>query len=89
VGLAGWFLLGLAVAPMAPALLGAAPAVSRLPAATAVAATTSIGYLGSFAVPPLVGLLASATSIGTALVLLVPLAAGAAILARSALRPGV
>jgi hypothetical protein len=86
VALAGWLLLGVAVAPLAPALLGAAPQVSALPTATAVAATTSIGYLGSFVVPPLVGVLAAGATVGTGLLLLVPLAAAAVALARPALR---
>jgi fucose permease len=87
VALAGWLLLGAAVAPLAPALLGAAPQASRLPTPTAVAATSSIGYLGSFTVPPLVGLLAAGTSVSTALLLLAPPMLAAVALARPALRP--
>ena len=86
VALAGWLLVGVAVAPLAPALLSAAPHVSALPTATAVAGATSIGYLGSFAVPPLVGLIAAGTSVSAGLLLLAPLALATVALAGPALR---
>jgi hypothetical protein len=49
------------------------------PSPAAIAAVTSIGYLGSFTGPPLIGGLASLSGIGAALVVVV--AAAAAIVA--------
>jgi cyanate permease len=46
---------------------------------------TTVGYLGSFSGPPLIGLLAQATSLSGALLLLVAIAAALALLAGPAL----
>jgi MFS family permease len=87
VVLVGWTLLGAAVAPLAPAVLGASAAVSASRPAEAVATTTTLGYLGSFTVPPVIGLVAAAGSVTAGLLLLLPAALGVALLARPALRP--
>ncbi len=87
VVLVGWTLLGAAVAPLAPAVLGASAAVGASRPAEAVATTTTLGYLGSFTVPPVIGLVAAAGSVGAGLLLLLPAALGVALLARPALRP--
>ena len=47
---------------------------------------TTLGYLGSFTGPPLVGAVAEVTDLSTALGLLAVVSAGAALLARPALR---
>jgi predicted MFS family arabinose efflux permease len=83
---AGWALTGLALAPLAPAVLGAAPGAGRTPAPAAIAVVTTIGYLGSFSGPPLVGVLAERWSLSPALGLLVAAAVVAALLAPAALR---
>jgi MFS family permease len=88
VALVGWGLVGLVLAPMAPAVLGAAPGAGSLPPATAIAAVTTIGYLGSFTGPPLVGLLAESGTLSTALLVLVAAAAAAGLLARPAFGRG-
>ena len=77
--LAGWALFGLGLAALAPTVLGAAPSAGRGSPAAAVAAVTTIGYLGSFTGPPLVGALAEAGSLSAALGLLV-LVSGAMVL---------
>jgi predicted MFS family arabinose efflux permease len=82
--LIGWALVGLAVAPVAPAVLGAAPGVGSVPPASAIATVTTIGYLGSFTGPPLVGLLAEAGTLSSALLLLVAASVAAGLLARRA-----
>jgi MFS family permease len=69
--LAGWALFGLGLAALAPTVLGAAPAAGRGSAAAAIAAVTTVGYLGAFTGPPLVGVLAEAGSLSAALGLLV------------------
>jgi MFS family permease len=79
VVLAGWALLGAGVSVVAPGVLGAAPGVSPLPAPVAIAAVTTVGYLGSFTGPPAIGALAEVTSVSAALAL--PLAAAVAIAA--------
>jgi MFS family permease len=76
LALAGWATLGAGLAAVAPAILGAVPAVATGPLPLAIAAVTTLGYLGSFTGPPLVGALAGATGLSAALWLLV---AGAAV----------
>jgi MFS family permease len=79
--LGGWAVLGAGLAPVAPAVLGAAPAASTLPAPTAIAAVTTIGYFGSFTGPPLIGALAGPLGLGGALSLMIVAALAAAALA--------
>jgi hypothetical protein len=86
-GLAGWAILGAGLAAIAPAVLGATPAVSRAPLPVAIAAVTTLGYLGSFTGPPLVGALAEATGLSVALGLLVAAAAVPVLLAGRVLDP--
>src|SRR4051812_7001016 len=89
--LAGWAVLGLGLAALAPTVLGAAPGASNVPPGVAIAAVTTVGYLGSFTAPPLIGGLASVTSLGLALGLLVvvglALAGFAGLMAVTASRP--
>jgi MFS family permease len=72
---AGWAVFGLGVAAIAPTVLGAAPQASELPAPVAIAAVTTIGYLGSFSGPPLIGAMAEVAGLTAALGLLVAVAA--------------
>jgi MFS family permease len=76
--LAGWALFGLGVAAIAPTVLAAAPAAAArgVPPGVAIAAVTTVGYLGSFTGPPAIGALAGATGLDAALGIL---AGGAAI----------
>lgn len=87
LALTGWVVLGVAVAPLAPAVLGAAHVLTGRSVPVALAAITSLGYLGSFTGPPLVGLLAGPLTVSGALGLLVAAALAVALLARPALRP--
>jgi MFS family permease len=80
LALLGWAVLGLGVAPLAPAVLGAAPdarppgagetAVPTIPAPAAIATVTTIGYLGSFTGAPAVGAIAEITGLSLALTLM-------------------
>jgi MFS family permease len=81
LSLAGWAVFGLGLAALAPTVLGAAPAAARGSPAAAIAAVTTVGYLGSFTGPPLVGALAEAVSLPGALGLLVPVSAAMVLLA--------
>jgi MFS family permease len=86
---AGWVLTGLALGPLAPTVLGAAPAIGGASAPRALAAVTTVGYLGSFSGPPVVGLLAERWDLPGALLLLVVAGLVAAGLSSAALRsPG-
>jgi MFS family permease len=85
--IAGWAVYGLGLAVIAPAVLGAAPGVSDLPAPVAITAVTTLGYLGSFTGPLLIGTVAGFSSLPTALAMLVGVALLASLLARPALRP--
>jgi MFS family permease len=81
LSLAGWTLFGLGLAALAPTVLGAAPAAGRGSPAAAIAAVTTVGYLGSFTGPPLIGALAEVGSLSAALVLLVVVSAGMVLVA--------
>jgi len=84
--LVGWAVFGLGTAAIAPTVLGAAAGVRDVPTPIAIAAVTTVGYLGSFTGPPVVGALAEASDLSTALGLLVLVSAAATLLARPALR---
>jgi MFS family permease len=86
VGLAGWALFGLGLAAVAPTVLGAAARTGNGPPALAIASVTTIGYLGSFTTPPVIGALAEATSLSAALTTLVAVSAILGALAKPALR---
>jgi MFS family permease len=85
LGLAGWALFGLGLAAVAPTVLGAAPRTGDAPPAVAIAAVTTVGYLGSFTGPPIIGALAEATSLSTALLALVAVSALLGLISRPAL----
>jgi MFS family permease len=86
IAMTGWVIAGVGLAVLAPAVLGAAP--RRAPgtaSAAAIAAVTTLGYLGSFTGPPVIGALAGAFGLSAALSLLAVAAAVAALLAPFAL----
>jgi MFS family permease len=70
VAIAGWSLLGLGMAPIAPVLLGSAANVATASPPAAIATVSAIGYAGAFAGPPLIGALAEVVSLPAALGLL-------------------
>ena len=86
LGVAGWALFGLGLAAVAPTVLGAAPRTGGTPPAVAIAAVTTVGYLGSFTGPPVIGALAEASSLSAALSALVVVSVALALLAPLALR---
>jgi MFS family permease len=65
--LAGWAVFGLGLAAVAPTVLGAVAGVHSAPPPVAVATVTTVGYLGSFTGPPLIGVLAGYLTIAPAL----------------------
>lgn len=81
LALAGWAVFGLGLSTTIPSLITAAGAGGP----TAVATVSVTGYLGLLAGPALIGALASATSLSTALLLPTLLAAAVAALAHRAL----
>lgn len=93
LALAGWAVLGAGIAAIAPTVLGVAPAASDAPPAHAIAAVTTVGYLGSFAGPPFIGALATLIGLSAALgalgagSLAIALLAGRALRATVARRP--
>jgi MFS family permease len=76
VGIAGFALAGAGVSLNAPVLFGFA--ARRPDAATAVATVTTIGYLGLLVGPPLVGLVAQASSLRVSFLVLAAVAAAVA-----------
>jgi MFS family permease len=87
VSLVGWAVFGLGLAAIAPTVLGATRGVTNMPASVAIAAVTTVGYLGSFTGPPLIGVFGQVSSVPTALWLLVAVSIASTILARPALEP--
>jgi MFS family permease len=73
-GLAGFALLGLGLAPVVPIAFSAAGDLDPRATGRLVGRVATIGYVGSVAGPIMIGWLAEATSLRTALVLVVVLA---------------
>jgi len=71
VALIGFALVGAGLAPVAPILFNAATRVPGVSRAAAIASVTSIGYSGFMVGPPLIGSIATATSLTLALGVLV------------------
>jgi predicted MFS family arabinose efflux permease len=71
VAFIGFALVGAGLAPVAPILFNAATRVPGVSRAAAIASVTSIGYSGFMIGPPLIGGIASATSLTVALFVLV------------------
>lgn len=86
VALLAWAVTGAGVAVVAPAVLGAAPLVGELRAPVAIAAVTTVGYLGSFTGPPAIGAVAELTGVSAALSLALAACAAIALLAPASLR---
>ncbi|HWM09049.1 MAG TPA: MFS transporter [Solirubrobacteraceae bacterium] len=84
--LVAWAVTGAGVALVAPTVLGAAPLIGDLRPPVAIAAVTTVGYLGSFTGPPAIGALAELTSLPAALAVGVAAAAAIALLAPASLR---
>src|SRR5207344_2754852 len=73
--------MGLGLANVVPVVFRAAGEVPGLPAGYGLAATTTVGYCGFLAGPPLIGVVAGVTSLPLALGLVVLAAAAIALLA--------
>ena len=84
--LIGWALFGAGISLIAPTVIGAAPGLSPTAAPVAIGTVTTIGYLGAFSGPPLIGALAEPFGLSAALGLLVAAAVTIAALAPRALR---
>lgn len=67
VALVGFALVGAGLAPVAPILFSAATRVPGVSPAAAIASVTSVGYSGFMLGPPLIGALATASSLTWAL----------------------
>jgi hypothetical protein len=81
----GWATFGAGLSLIAPAVIGAAPALTRTAAPAAIGTVTTIGYMGAFAGPTLIGALAGPAGLSAALGLLVAAAAAITLLAPRAL----
>jgi len=79
---AGLLVVGFALAPVVPTALSLAGRSAPGRSGTAVSLVTTVGYSAFVAGPPLVGLLAQATSLRTALIPVVASTAAIALLAR-------
>jgi MFS family permease len=80
-GVAGFALLGAGVAVVVPSVFRAAGTAHGVTAGTALAAVTTAGYSGFLVGPPIIGALAGATSLPTALTLVLLATATVAVLA--------
>jgi fucose permease len=84
--IAGLFLLGLGLATLLPIALSAAGTAGELPVPVALARVSTLGYLGSFTGPALIGFLSRRSDLPTALLLPAVAVALTAVAAR-AVRP--
>jgi fucose permease len=84
VAIAGYAVLGIGVATIAPIALTLAGSTSGVPPVWAVSRVTVMGYAGIFGSPPAIGLVADATDLATALVIPAVLLALVAPLSRAA-----
>jgi predicted MFS family arabinose efflux permease len=80
-GVAGFALLGAGVAVVVPSVFRAAGTAHGVTPGTALAAVTTAGYSGFLVGPPIIGALAGATSLPTALTLVLLATATVAVLA--------
>ncbi len=82
LALVGFAMVGAGCCVIVPVAFAAAGRVQGLSRGVAMAAVTGVGYLGLVLGPPLIGFAAQATTLRTALVLVVVLCASGALLAR-------
>ncbi len=75
VAFAGFAIVGAGLAPIAPILFNAATRVPGASRAAAIASVTTIGYSGFLVGPPLIGGIATATSLTAALFVVVAMSA--------------
>jgi fucose permease len=88
VAIAGYGILGLGVATIVPIALTLAGTTNGVPPVWAVSRVTVIGYAGLFGSPPVIGLLAEATSLAAALIVPAVLLALVAPLSLAGRAPG-
>lgn len=81
--LIGFGLVGIGVATIAPIVYSTAGRSRLIPPGTAIAAATTIGYLGFMAGPPVIGLTAGLTGLRWALTVVVAMLGAMVMLARS------
>jgi len=78
-------IVGLGLANVVPVLFSAASKLPAVPPAHAIAAVSSVGWLGMMAGPPMIGFIAQASSLTAGLIVVVVFAAVMALAARHAL----
>ena len=84
--LVGFALVGVGLSTIAPLAFGAAARTPGVAPGPGIAAVSTMGYLGFLSGPALIGGLASVSTLRTALLLLVALSLGVALLARAVAR---
>ncbi|HEV7914782.1 MAG TPA: MFS transporter, partial [Albitalea sp.] len=87
VALVGFALVGLGLSNVVPVLFSAAAQVPGVSAAHGIAAVSSVGYFGMMAGPPIIGMIAEASSLTVGLATVVAFALVFALSARRALPP--
>jgi MFS family permease len=85
--IAGWVCAGLGLSIVIPVLFSAAGRIAGVPQAHALAAVSGVTYVGFLAGPPVIGFLAEAVGLGTALMAPAALILITAVLIRPALHP--
>jgi fucose permease len=78
-GVGGLLLLGLGLSCLLPLIISAAGSLSGQSAASAVSRVSTLGYLGSFVGPALIGSVAGLTNLGAALAVAAALVAATAL----------
>lgn len=86
VALIGFSLVGIGFSNIVPVLFSAAARVPGTAPATGIAGVSSVGYVGFMMGPPVIGAIASGSSLAFALLLVAVFAVGVALLSRRAMR---
>ncbi len=86
VAIAGFGLMGAGVAAVVPVLFRAGGSQPGIPAAIGIAAVSTMGYAGGLSGPPIIGAVASASSLRLALAIIVAMLVVLSIGSRTALR---
>jgi MFS family permease len=86
--MAGFFLIGMGVSAVVPLVFSAAGKSKTLSPGVAIAAVSSLGFMGMLIGPPIIGFIAEATSLRISFLALLVLSVSVMVLSSVSVRPG-
>jgi MFS family permease len=86
--MAGFFLIGMGVSSVVPLVFSAAGKSKTLSPGVAIAAVSSLGFMGMLIGPPIIGFIAEATSLRMSFLALLVLSVSVTVLSSVSVRPG-